>query len=70
MSLMLLKSSVGEYDVHCEPKSYKFKLLRKLFFQYAIRASFDGRSSIRALPLHVYFQFIKPTCEPKIGGYM
>lgn len=45
---------VKRHDIRCEPKSYKFKLLEKLVVQHNIRASFDGRSCVRASP-HIYF---------------
>ena len=35
-----MREGVGEYDIHCEPKSYKFKLLVKLVLQHPQGAIF------------------------------
>ena len=62
------------HDIHCEPKSYKLKLLEKLVIQHGIRALFSGKSSVRTSPLHVYLtNLLSPCARPMKdtheGGY-
>lgn len=42
--------SVGEHDIHYEPKSNKLKLLRKVVVQHGIKISFGGTSCVQTSP--------------------
>ena len=59
LTVNVLLISVRMCDIHCEPKSYKVKLLEKLVIQHGIRACLAGGCLFK--PHYMFIsQFIKP----------
>ena len=68
-SLLHVYIYIKVHDIHCEPKSYRLKLLKKLIVKDGIKILFDGKSYLNLTMTYLFIQFIKTRCKSKNKDY-